>query len=140
VLEAGEADHLDEPARGRFPFRQRYPLRLKTIENIPPYRQPGKQRIFLEDDAAIRSGAGNAPAVDTHLALGVDEAADDVEQGALATAGWADDRDEFAVLDGKVDPVQSDDRLPLVRIGFRNVPDLNRGHLAEVYAGQALGR
>ena len=76
---------------------------LQPEQDVLAHREPGKQRVFLEHDAAIDARAGDAAAVDQHLAFGGEKAADDIEQRALAAARRTDDRDELALADRQID-------------------------------------
>ena len=63
-------------------------------------------------------GPAIALAVDQHLAVGREEAADDVEQRALAAAGRTDDRDELALGDREIDASEREHRAIVAAIGF----------------------
>src|SRR5579884_1009922 len=98
VLEALQADELDEVLRALLALRLRHPLPLETVENVAAHRLPRKQGEVLEDDAAIGAGARDFLAVDRDAAgLDRQEAADEIEQRRLAAAGRTEQRDEFAV-------------------------------------------
>ncbi len=64
--------------------------------------QPGQQRVVLEDDGAFRAGCIDLVVFEQDGAGGDPrQAGDQVEQGRLAAAGMADDRDELALVDGR---------------------------------------
>src|SRR5688572_12899928 len=64
--------------------------------DIPRHRLPREQRELLEHHAAVGAGAVHRVAVDLDRTLGRDEAAHDVQEGALAAAARADDGNELA--------------------------------------------
>src|SRR6185312_14909674 len=100
MLEALQADGADEAFDDLFALRPWHPAHLEPVADVLRHGQPGKQRIFLEHDAAVDARAGHRLAV--HLdraAVGAEKAAKNVKQGALAAAGRADDGDELAVTD-----------------------------------------
>ena len=72
--------------------------------NIFVDRQPGQQRVILEDDAAIRTGLGDFQIIQRdRAAVGPDQSGDQRDQRGLARAGVADDGDELAFLDLQID-------------------------------------
>ncbi|OIQ73712.1 hypothetical protein GALL_446500 [mine drainage metagenome] len=69
--------------------------------------QPGQQRVILEHHRAIRPGRGNFAAIaDHHAGTRQGEAGEEVEQGALAAAGVADQADELPAGDVEIDVAQ----------------------------------
>ena len=79
---------------------------------LPSTVAPLEEDRLLEDDAAIGDrprdrppGDGDAPRARRG------EADDHAQQRGLAAAGRADDRDELAVADREIHPVDGDDRL-----------------------------
>jgi hypothetical protein len=69
--------------------------------------QPRQQRVVLEDHAAFRAGRGNLAAVaQQHPAGRLEQACDQVQQGALAAARMADQRDELTPGHAEVDVAQ----------------------------------
>ncbi|MNT34582.1 hypothetical protein D3C72_1705760 [compost metagenome] len=69
--------------------------------------QPRQQRMVLEHHRAVRAGAGDlALGAQQHAAGGPSQAGDQVQQGRLAAARMADQRDELALLDRQVDVAQ----------------------------------
>src|SRR5690606_16448347 len=66
--------------------------------------EPGEEAGGLEDDAAVGPGLEDLLAGEDDGAVGgLGEARDDGEHGALAAAGVADDADELAFGEGKVE-------------------------------------
>jgi hypothetical protein len=61
-------------------------LAFEPIRDVVAHAEPGKQRIFLEDNAAFGAGTADRRAIDEDFAVGGEESADDVEKGALAAA------------------------------------------------------
>jgi hypothetical protein len=69
--------------------------------------QPRQQAVVLEHHRAIGPRRVDLAVLEQHAAGGgAGQACDDVEQGRLAAAGMADDRDVFALLDRQVDVLQ----------------------------------
>src|SRR5256712_3630932 len=99
VAEVAEVHHLQVLADGGVDLRARRALGLEAPGDVAGYGAPGKKRELLEHHAAVRAGAADLLAVhpDAAAALGLDEAADDVQESALAAAARADDGDELAL-------------------------------------------
>ena len=105
----------------------------------------GQQIEALEDEAdfgtthlsALAVGElGKVDAVDQDRAAGgVGETAEDVEEGGLARAGWADDGDELAWLDSEVNFAEGGDFEFAGAVGFAEVLSENDWlhELYEVY-------
>ena len=112
VCEAFEADEA-RCARRRIRSRSArvHAALLEPECDVAGDRQPREQRIALEHDAAFRPGAADRRAFEQQLARARrQEAADEVEQGALAAAARADDRDELVAVDREVDPLEGGHR------------------------------
>ncbi len=74
-------------------------------------REPGVERVLLEDHAPVLARGQKGGAVQCELSgRGGLEAGDDTQEGRLATSGGTDDGNELAVLQGQVDVVKSLDR------------------------------
>src|SRR5690606_27821655 len=87
-------------ARHGLALRPRHALRLETELDVLANREPGKERVLLEDHPAVDPGPVDGLAVHLHPAGGGrGKTGDDVEHRGLAASGWADERDEFARLD-----------------------------------------
>ena len=70
-------------------------------------RQPGQQAVVLEHHGAVGSGAVDLLVLEQHGAgRDLGQPGDQVEQRRLAAAGMADDRDEFALVDGQLDVLE----------------------------------
>src|SRR5262249_16361812 len=96
VLEAVEPNQVDEGLRPPVTFVAREPHPLQAVEDVAAHRLPRKQREMLKDDAAIRARRADRLALEEDLAgFRGGEAADEAEQGQLATAGGSEQRDEF---------------------------------------------
>src|SRR5690606_28134511 len=73
-------------------------LELQAELDVLGDRQPGKDAVFLEHDAAFRPRPDYRPAVETDLAAGrLHEAGDHVHHGRLAASRGTDEGDELAV-------------------------------------------
>jgi hypothetical protein len=63
--------------------------------------------VVLEHDRPVGSGGVDRLTIEDHSAGGDrNQARDHVQQGGLAAAGVADDRDELALVDLQVDALQ----------------------------------
>ena len=77
-------------------------LHLERPRDVLDGGEPGKQRELLEHHAAIGPRRPDRTAVETQVAAaGRLEAAEDVQEGALAAARRSDDRDELVLVDGE---------------------------------------
>src|SRR5690606_15275664 len=86
------------------------PLRSHREADVLPHREPGHQRMALEDHAPLQTGRIDlAPIHEDVPAAGMLQARQGIEDGRLAAAGVADDADELATLDLEVDVLE--DRL-----------------------------
>ena len=69
--------------------------------------QPRQQRMVLEHDGALRAGPGDlAVGAQQHAVRRPGQPGDQVQQGRLAAARVADQRDELALRDAQVDVAQ----------------------------------
>jgi hypothetical protein len=79
-------------------------------------RAPGKQRVALEDEAAVGAGARDRRPVEHDVAVRlVDQPVEDAQERGLATAAGADDGGELALLDLEADVAE---RLDLAAGGL----------------------
>jgi hypothetical protein len=84
---------------------------FEAERDVLSHGEPREQPRLLEDDAAIEAGAGDQPSVMQHLAIVITvEPRSDAQQGRLAAAAGADDRDELAQCNGKIDAVEGLER------------------------------
>ena len=89
-------------------------------EDVLDGGEPGEQRRGLEDDAAIGSGFGHFVIAKDDVSTGLGrEAGDHGEDGGFATAGVANQGDEFALGQGEVKVADDDMRLAAVCAGGR---------------------
>jgi hypothetical protein len=120
-LEAAEADEPDEII-GALPHRRLVEplLHLHAVPHVARNRAPRQQAGILEHERPIRAGPVHLLAIDRHAAVLVrQQAGHDVDQRRLAAAARADDREEFALVDGQADVVYSE---CLRRFAFQPVP------------------
>ena len=81
--------------------------RIHGERNVGRHREPRHQRIGLEDDAAVGTGALHLPATDRDLAgIGWEQSGHQRDQRRLAGAREAHDGDELTLFDGQIDIVQ----------------------------------
>src|SRR6185436_20658162 len=84
-----------------------------AVHDVVEDRQPGKERVFLEDDSAIRSRRADGLAVDQHRAAARrHEAAEDVEKRALPAARGAEQAHELARAHGEVEAADGGNGAP----------------------------
>src|SRR6185437_1743921 len=116
---------LDELARAPLALGARPALLLQAIKDIPANRLPGIEREILEDDTAIRPRrAHRRPRHGDAAGLDRDEAAEEIEQRALATARRPEQRQELLVFDLERDVIERQHRLATRRT-------IGVAHLAE---------
>src|SRR5215470_1536406 len=107
VLEALEADQLDEGLRALLALGARHALPLEAVKNVGAHRLPGKQREVLEHDAAVGPGASDRLAFDQDAAaLDREESTDQIKQRRLAAAGGAEQRQELPCAHRKRDVIE----------------------------------
>src|ERR1700727_1680358 len=88
-------------------------------------RQPGEERVGLEDHAAIEARPIHRLGADHNLAAGyIDEAGREVQQARLAAARWANDDREFPVGDLEGSPVECERRLLAGDVAELDMPRL----------------
>jgi hypothetical protein len=88
MLEAGEADHLDETRRALLGLARADLEALQSIADIVEHRPPRQQRGILEHDRAVRPRLRHHPAVDQDAARARgDQTVDDREERGLAAPG-----------------------------------------------------
>src|SRR5262249_11960726 len=103
VLEALQPDGADKSLDGLFAPLARRSAHLEAVADILRDGQPRKERILLEDDAAIDTWAGHRLAIDLDgPAVRADKASKNVEERAFAAAGRSDDSDELTFRNGDV--------------------------------------
>src|SRR5438046_7794005 len=130
VAELAQVHHLQVLADGGVDLRARYALGLEAPGDVAGHRAPGEKRELLEHHAAVRAGAADFLAVhpDAAAALGLDEAADDVQEGALAAAARPDDGDELALAHAEPLDVEDRQRLAVLRIALPDAGSLQRAY------------
>ena len=117
------------------------PLGRAELAHHPVHRQrhvlahglPGQQRIVLKHHHPVGPRLGHLPPIDQDAAMaGLRQARQQVQQGALAAAGMADQRDEFALADLQVDVLEGHIAAAIVqRKDLRDVVDGEEGdHLS----------
>src|SRR5262245_40503317 len=98
VGELPQADLAEKLFRLPSPLLAGYAPELEPERDVVDRRAPRKQRRLLEDQRAIRIGAGDGRAVvDDRPARWHLQAGQQHEQRALAAAARADDHDELSV-------------------------------------------
>ena len=104
----------------------------QPVFHIAEHGLPGKQREVLEHDAAVRPRLADRRAAHADFAgRAGHEAADHVQQRALAAAARSDDGDEFAVADRQRDPIDGGQfAIVFQRIGLAYAVDFDERHCA----------
>jgi hypothetical protein len=100
--------------------------------------EPGKQRELLEHHAAIGARRPDRTAVEPQVAGGRGlEAAEDVQERALAASGRPDDRDELVLIDGERQAVDRRDAAVVDRERLIEIGHLQQrhGHGPELSSG-----
>ena len=132
ALEAGQADELAQLGSPRPPRLPADPPQLQRQRDVVRDRVPGEQVGVLEDEPEVLerlvvalAAAPDALPVGRHRARARGEQpGEDAQQGGLAAARAADQRDELAAGDGEVD-VAEGVHLPAPRL----VDLVDPGHL-----------
>src|SRR5438034_3049254 len=131
--------HLQVLADGGVDLRARHALGLEAPGDVAGHGAPGKKRELLEHHAAVRAGAADLLAVhaDAAAALGLDEAADDVQEGALAAAARADDGDELALALAEPLDVEDFERPAVLAVDLGDAAGLQCNHWSRSKIGRA---
>ena len=103
VLETAEAHHVDVGGDDLLALGLGQALLLEPEFDVLRHRQPGKERVGLEDHAAVGAGSAHLAAVEEHAAAGRPvEPGDDAQQRRLPAAGRAEDGDEIVCRHGQI--------------------------------------
>src|SRR6516164_11320288 len=120
ALEPAEAHHGEETLRNGAALGLVHALLAQAVLHVPLDVEPGKQRIVLKYDAAVRPRAFDGNAVEQDLAaIGPFEAGQNVQQRRLPAAARAEQRQKFAWLDVERKPVERDDLGAVGRVTIR---------------------
>src|SRR6266480_2484919 len=130
VAELAQVHHLQVLADGGVDLRAWRALGLEAPGDVASHGAPGEKRELLEHHAAVRAGAADFLAVhpDAAAALGLDEAADDVQEGALAAAARPDDGDELALAHAEPLDVEDRQRLAVLAVDLGDAAGLQCNH------------
>src|SRR5262249_11931423 len=103
----GQPDAVQCLARHRLALGRRRAADRQAEADVLPDREPWEQRRLLEDQAAVGRWRGHAVAERPDFAVGLGlEPGDEIEQGALAAAGWPDQYRELPGRDVEIDVAQ----------------------------------
>ena len=137
-----QAHHVDRAQRPLGPRRRRHPPRLQPDLHVLLHGEPGQQRERLEHHRGVPVGPYQPPAAEQHLALGrCDQAGDAAQQGGLAAAAAAEQRDELALADVQRDAVEHRHRVALrpgERFAQRADADQRPGHASAYFDSARL--
>ena len=106
---------MAEPHHGDVLINYRFPLLaghgwhhlIDGQADVLAHREPGQQGVVLKYHHLVWTGALHRFAIEQHRASGRHiQAGNHVEQGALSTAGMADQGDEFPFLDLQINALQ----------------------------------
>ena len=140
-LVAVQAHQVDRAQRPLSPPRGGHPPGLQPDLNVLLHGEPGEQRERLEHHRGVAVGAYQPLAAEENLALGrCDQAGDAPQQGGLAAAAAAEQRDELALIDVQRDAIQHRHRLAVragERLAQRLHADQRPGH-ASAYFDSAM--
>src|ERR1700736_3587334 len=115
-LETAEPDHFDELARDRVPFFDWHAFELEPELHVALHRAPWKEPELLEHHGAIGYGTRNSLTVHQQVArVRPQQAKQDIEKGALAASGGADDGYEFPFIDLEIKTRQRANRRAVGR-------------------------
>ena len=107
----------------------RQSLHLERPSDVLDGGEPGKQRELLEHHAAIGAGWPDRGAVEAQFAAARRlEAADDVQERALAAAGRAHDGNELVLVDGQRQAIDGGDAPVLDRERLVEIAHLQQRH------------
>src|SRR5260221_13703271 len=127
-------DEVDQLARALLALGARAALLLEPVEDVLPHGLPGIEREILEGDAATGPRPGDGPAGDADAPrLDRQEAAEQVEQCALAAAARPEQREELPLPHVERDAVERQHRLAARRA-------IGGAHRAEGDAGVGHAR
>ncbi len=140
---AGQAHHGERLVDPLAPPRPRHPLDAQPVLDVLGHGHVGEQRVILEhgvDVAVVRRAEGHVLAAQLDApGVGPVEPGDQPQQGGLARAGRAEQREELPLRHGEVDAV---DRVDLgVALAQRRRAD-GRGRLrpGRAHLAGRLGR
>src|SRR5579883_1550289 len=110
ALEPSQADQIDEPVRLLHVVAYPPAEHLDRKEDIVEHCSPRQQHGALEHHADVPRRLLESPAIDVQLALaGLEMAADQLEESALAAAARADESDELVASDFEIDAAERHD-------------------------------
>src|SRR4029077_14061703 len=110
TLEPAQPDHGEKALRDRVRFALGEALLAQDVLYVLLDVEPGKQRMVLEHNAAIRPRALDRNAVEKHFAgVGLLEAGKNVEQGRFPAAARAEQGQELSGLNGERKPIERQD-------------------------------
>src|SRR6185312_92039 len=116
ILEAFQMHEIDQLLRPSLALGLGHALLLEAVEHVLLHGLPRKERVILEDNAAIGSGLRHPLAADRDTAaLDRQEPAEKIEKRALAAARGPEQRDEFALFHFQRDAVERKHRPPAHR-------------------------
>src|ERR1700674_3330071 len=99
-------------------------LELQTEHDIPDNIEPRKERGFLKHDKPVAARVKHRRVIGHDAAfVRRGQAGDDIEQGGLTAAAWADEANELAFADIERDMVERMDRLARRAKPLRDILD-----------------
>ena len=97
AFESAQSHQLDEFIGAGQPLSGRYAFELQTQFNVRRYGSPRQQAKLLKDHGPFLARAGDACAVELHLAgIRLDKTQKNIEKGTFAATRGADDTDKLA--------------------------------------------
>src|SRR6266478_4222448 len=141
MLESLQANGVDEAIHNGLALCSRHAGHFEPVADVLRDRQPGKQRIFLEHNPAVDTRPDDGLAIDGGAAaVGGNEAAQDVEQCALAAPGGSHNGDELAFPDFELDAGQGRHFAVPTPVAFMQVSDAYSDHAAQGNGRYAMSR
>ena len=106
AFEPVQSNQLDEFIGAGQPLFGRYAFQLQTQFNVRRYGSPRQQAKLLKDHGPFLARAGDACAVELHLAVvRLDKTQKNIEKRTFAAARGADDTDELASGDIEIEVI-----------------------------------
>src|SRR5262249_24959497 len=116
AFKPGQAYQSDEPLGDRAALGGRRALELEPELDIVLHRPPRQQPKLLKNHGAVAARPGDLLAVDQYFAgIRLEEPEHNIEKGALATAGGADNRKKLTFLDVDIETVEGAHRCAVGR-------------------------
>src|SRR5262249_10281078 len=116
AFKPSQAYQSDEPLGNRAALGGRRALELETELDLVLAGPPRQQPNVLKNHGAIAARPGDVVAMDQHFTgIRLEQPEHHIEEGALATAGGADNRQKLTFLDVDIETVEGTHRCAVRR-------------------------